>query len=153
MNSKWCPNFRNCIGPQEACNVGSGRWPTPRVHENLVRLELSSCWRTWVAVADIGRLYCTSSCIGVCMYVYAFPDFPRTKANRLVGFQSKHTHTTRSHGQPKGFCNGYSFGPVRFPQNERPPRRNSGRNCYLIYTSFHQPESIMESFYHNRTSP
>jgi len=93
MNSKWCPNFRNCIGPQEACNVGSGRWPTPRVHENLVRLELSSCWRTWVAVADIGRLYCTSSCIGVCMYVYAFPDFPRTKANRLVGFQSKHTHT------------------------------------------------------------
>jgi len=35
----------------------------------------------------------------------------------LLGFsQNTHTHTTRSHGQPKGFCNGYSFGPFAFPR-------------------------------------
>jgi len=109
--------------------------------------------REWQWLTSVGCTVQVHASVCACMCML-FLIFLVQRLTGLLGFsQNTHTHTTRSHGQPKGFCNGYSFGPVRFPQNERPPRRNSGRNCYLIYTSFHQPESIMESFYLNRTSP
>ena len=106
--------------------------------------------REWQWLTSVGCTVQVHASVCACMCML-FLIFLVQRLTGLLGF-SQNTHTLHV-AMDSLRASVMDIPSARSLSPERPPRRNSGRNCYLIYTSFHQPESIMESFYHNRTSP